>query len=315
MCNHSDTELTVWKNLECSDCWKKPIFQVGSERYIKIMANVCFRELQTCPLLIHQTRFLDLILSMKVEFRRAFLSEIPSTNLELSPDISKQFLTIICTAFPDTSNGLIWCSRLLYNTFDYYAALFDKKETFLSECKVCFVSYPDWALLECGHSLCIDCIDKVEICPFCRRDIYYHVESIDVQQLMDTRKRRHVNYQGKNIPIVEFLMTNRFTLENIKLILEFLSDDEKVLFFYKCVENSLNVSSFSKKDIMTCFVSFVKRNPPIFEDFLMFLSRCNVRKKDWDSDLKNCLSCIFTKEQLHSLEMVSLGCYYAPWIS
>lgn len=310
MCSHSNNELTVWTNLDCSDCWMKPIFRVSTERYIRILANVCYKELKTCPLPSHQARFLDLILLMTVESRRFFLSEIPNTSLELSPDISRHFLTIVCTTFPESANGLIWCSRLLYNTFDYYEAVFDKKNTFLSECKVCFVSYPDWALLECGHSLCKECLDKVETCPFCRRDIFFHVESIDLKELMETSKKKHVIYQTKRIPIVDFLMEHTFTLEYTENILDFLSSEEKIDFFYKCLANSLDIIPLTKEGIMVCFKEFMKINPPPFEDVLLFLSTCKVNKKEWDIDLMDCIASVFDKDQIHALQMLSLGCYY-----
>jgi len=40
------------------------------------------------------------------------------------------------------------------------------------ECKICLKNVK-WILLECGHMFCASCVDKMETCPLCRKEIMY----------------------------------------------------------------------------------------------------------------------------------------------
>lgn len=41
-----------------------------------------------------------------------------------------------------------------------------------ARCNICVVNRKDVVLIPCGHTVCHVCVDKINICPQCRRDIH-----------------------------------------------------------------------------------------------------------------------------------------------
>jgi len=305
-CNHPTSEMLIWSR-DCSFCWMKPIVPISSEKSLRMVAKFCFESLSKSATLLKQQRLVRLMETLDLENRRIFFSEIPEGTLNLIPDIARQVITAVSTSFRDSMNGLIWCSRLEHNTFKFWE-YFNVEDDFLSECKVCFQSQPDWVFLQCGHSICQECNSKIQECPFCRREIVFHVGSHDVSQLIKTRRSRQVIFRKKVIPLTDFLI-QKPSMNHAGLLINRLTPVELKDYFYKSLTYLQDHVSI-KKDVSSFQYCVDLLKAPPLEELLMFITLMRLCHKEWDPEILECFNKLYTYDQVSIIKKLTLGSYF-----